>query len=68
MSHLSNPKRNHHFLPKLYLKGFAEGKKKPFVWVYEKDGDYNPGHKSHNNPQRRPINYAGAQKDGSATE
>ncbi len=56
-------KRNHHFAPKFYLKGFIEAEKSPFVWVYVKGKSYNPGYKNHHNPCKRPISRVGAKRD-----
>lgn len=56
-------KRKHHFVPKLYLKGFIEAEQSPFVWVYERGMPYNPGHKRHHNPCRRAITLVGAEED-----
>ena len=44
----------------------------PGVWVYERGKAYNPGHKRHRNPCRRPVStvgtaeghYAFEEKDG----
>ena len=61
-------KRRHHFVPKLYVKGFIEDKESPFVWVYERGTPYNPGNKRHHNPCRRPISLVGAEEDHYAFE
>jgi hypothetical protein len=46
----SNPKRKHHELPELYLRGFCDGS---FLWIYERGKPYNPGIKKHKfNPYR----------------
>lgn len=63
MNHSLKPKRNHHILPKLYLKGFIEAPNKPFTWVYKRAKPYHPGTKSHHNPQKQPIRNAGAERD-----
>lgn len=63
MQNESQLKHNHHFLPKLYQKGFIEAEKSPFIWVYERGKSYNPGHKRHHNPYRRTIKLVGAEKD-----
>jgi hypothetical protein len=63
MQKKSQHKRNHHFAPKLYLKGFMEAEGSPFVWVYKKGKPYNPGYKSHHNPRRRPIRHVGVERD-----
>lgn len=36
------PKRNHHILPKLYLKGFVEREGSPYVWEYRRNPSVNP--------------------------
>lgn len=52
----SNPKRNHHVLPALYLKGFVISLGEPFIWVYRRGERYNPGTRQlKNNPCKRPI-------------
>jgi hypothetical protein len=38
-----NPKRNHHILPKLYLRGFVTTPGKPFIWIYKRGESYVPG-------------------------
>ena len=63
MQEKSQHKRNHHFAPKLYLKGFIEANTSPFVWVYKKGKLYNPGHKSHHNPRKRPVSRVGVERD-----
>jgi hypothetical protein len=53
---MSNPKRNHHVLPKLYLKGFVTAPGSPFVWVYKLGEEYSPGTgKITNNPYKDSI-------------
>ncbi len=48
----SNPKRNHHELPRLYHQGFCDGESS-FFWIFERRKPYNPGIKKHkNNPCR----------------
>jgi hypothetical protein len=60
-------KRNHHILPKLYLKGFVERDGEPFIWVYERGKSYNPGVKRNKyNPYKDSINYAGTERDAYA--
>jgi hypothetical protein len=66
MKRRAEHKRKHHFIPKLYLKGFIEAKESPFVWVYERGRAYNPGHKRLHNPCRRPISKVGAEEDSYA--
>jgi hypothetical protein len=36
-------KRNHHFLPRLYLKGFASETDPSHIWEYRRGRDYLPG-------------------------
>jgi hypothetical protein len=67
MSNKEENKRNHHILPKLYLKGFVEKEGEPFIWVYERGTSYNPGLKRGKyNPYRDSINFAGAERDAYA--
>ena len=65
-----NPKRNHHVLPKLYLKGFVTKKDEPYIWVYQRNQSYNPGGNRYNhrdktekNPYLDTISNAGAELD-----
>jgi hypothetical protein len=52
----TQPKRNHHVLPELYLKGFVTNADPPFIWVYQRGQLYNPGRgKITNNPYRDSI-------------
>lgn len=52
----NKPKRNHHILPELYLKGFVIKKDEPFIWVYKRGEEYNPGQgKISNNPYKESI-------------
>lgn len=52
----SNPKRNHHILPELYLKGFVISSNEPFIWVYKRGESYSPGRgKITNNPYKDSI-------------
>lgn len=65
----SRPKRKHHELPKLYLKGFC---KDSFLWIYERGRPYSPGKNTHKfNPYIFGVNqiaekdrYALAKPDG----
>ena len=62
--HTPNPKRHHHFLPQLYLKGFSEPGSRWFVWEYERGSSFNPGPVEYrHNPWRAPVRSAGAQQD-----
>lgn len=52
----NKPKREHHILPKLYLKGFVIKEGEPFIWVYKHGEPYNPGQgRITNNPYRASI-------------
>jgi hypothetical protein len=55
-------KYNHHFLPRLYLKGFVCDDDPAHIWEYERGRDYYPGsHKRGKyNPVRFPLSKAGA--------
>jgi hypothetical protein len=55
-------KYNHHFLPRLYLRGFACDGDPAHIWEYERGREYHPGsHKrSKFNPVRVPLSKAGA--------
>src|SRR6185295_6805696 len=55
-------KREHHVIPRLYLKGFAESEAKPFIWVYTKGRPFKPGGGTliKYNPARIPIRKAAA--------
>ena len=55
-------KMYHHYIPRDYLRGFAQSSKSPFVWVYERGRPYHPGHKRHHNPRRRPVSKAGGEE------
>jgi uncharacterized protein DUF4238 len=60
----NKPKRNHHIVPELYLKGFVIKNDEPFIWVYKRGEPYNPGNgKITNNPYKDSIRNAGAEKD-----
>lgn len=60
----SGPKRNHHFVPKLYLRGFTDTEMPSMLWVYERGREYEPGMgKLTSNPYRRSISSAGAEMD-----
>jgi hypothetical protein len=63
-------KHNHHVLPKLYLKGFVIKKDEPFIWVYQRGQQYNPGSDQYNhhdknrkNPYLDTTTNAGAELD-----
>lgn len=60
----NKPKRNHHIVPGLYLKGFVIENEEPFIWVYKRGDPYNPGNgKNTNNPYKDSIKNAGAERD-----
>jgi hypothetical protein len=49
-------KRNHHILPQLYLRGFADLKNTSFIWAYTKGRKFAPGGvQARHNPARIPI-------------
>lgn len=61
---MDKPKRKHHVIPRLYLKGFVINPSEPFIWVYKRGEGYNPGSgKFTNNPFKNSINSAGSEKD-----
>lgn len=55
-------KYNHHFLPRLYLKGFACDGDPSHIWEYRRFADYCPGssNRSKYNPVRLSLSKAGA--------
>src|SRR5258708_3524036 len=57
-----NDKYNHHFLPRLYLKGFACEDDLSHVWEYRRLRDYSPGSNNRQkyNPVRISLAKAGA--------
>ena len=60
----NNPKRNHHVLPKLYLKGFVIPDDAPHIWIYTRDRSYKPGRgRLTDNPYRDSINQAMVVRD-----
>ena len=63
MQEKSQRKRNQHFVPKLYLKGFTEADTSPFLWVFTKGKPYNPGDKGHHNPRKRSVRRVGVERD-----
>jgi hypothetical protein len=64
MSSTQNPKRHHHFLPRLYLKGFIEPGSRWFVWEYVRGERFDPGLvENRHNPWRAPLKRAGARQD-----
>lgn len=64
MTDNSKPKRNHHVVPRHYLKGFVIKNGEPFIWVYKRGELYKPGNgKITNNPYKDSIRCAGAERD-----
>src|ERR1700733_669295 len=60
----NNPKRDHHTIPQLYLKGFVIKQGEPFIWIYKRGESYNPGNfKIRYNPCRTSIKSASVIKD-----
>lgn len=58
--------RNHHELPKYYLRGFCEPATS-FLWVFERDQPYHPGKKRGvNNPHKRGLRKAALRADAYA--
>jgi hypothetical protein len=52
----NNPKREHHVLPELYLRGFMIKGDTPFIWTYKRGELYNPGiGKITNNPYKISV-------------
>jgi hypothetical protein len=57
----SNPKRNHHILPALYLKGFATAPTEPFLWVYKRGYEYcRTDRERDGNPYKQSIRRLGS--------
>ena len=60
----ANAKRNHHKVPRYYLKGFVEREDEPFLWVYRKGLQYKPGRTRYKyNPYRDSIKFVGSEMD-----
>src|ERR1051326_332073 len=58
------PKRDHHVLPELYLKGFVIKEDEPFIWVYKRGEAYSPGRgKITNNPYINSIRRTAVERD-----
>jgi len=61
---MNKPKRQHHVIPRLYLKGFVINPGEPFIWVYKRGEGYKSGTgKLTNNPFKDSINSAGSERD-----
>lgn len=65
----TNPKRRHHVLPKLYLKGFTERNSDKYIWVYQQGKIWHPANGKHPgsgkgkfNPYKDSIKSAGAER------
>jgi hypothetical protein len=57
MAHM--PKKLHHILPRLYLRGFADELKPSFIWEYTKGRPFSPGRvASRHSPALTPISKA----------
>ncbi|MDB5033798.1 MAG: hypothetical protein JWQ98_1039 [Chlorobi bacterium] len=57
-------KRNHHFIPRLYLRGFTEPESPSMLWVYEHGRTYAPGiGRLTSNPYYNSISKAGMEQD-----
>jgi len=64
MSSTNKPKRNHHSLPRLYLKGFVEIEGSPYIWEYQKGIPFNLTNKKLKiNPFHKPISKAASTRD-----
>lgn len=61
---MNKPKRQHHIVPRFYLKGFTITPGEPFIWVYKCGEPYAPGTgKLTNNPFKSSINSVGSERD-----
>ena len=57
-------KRNHHFVPKFYLKGFTDSDSPSKLWVYTRGRDFDQGDRTHTwNPYKSSIGKAGMGRD-----
>ena len=60
----ANPKRRHHVLPQLYLKGFMIPSDEPHLWVYKSGQPFHPGYgRTTDNPFKQSVRLAGAERD-----
>jgi hypothetical protein len=60
----TNPKRHHHVLPQLYLKGFTIPGDEPHLWVYKSGQPFHPGYgRTTDNPFKQSTRLAGAERD-----
>ncbi len=60
----SGLRRNHHFIPKAYLRGFTEHGSKHHLYIYRKGEIYKPGFiRSKNNPYAASISHAGMRRE-----
>lgn len=63
MTKQAQSKKNQHYIPRLYLKGFTRPGSSSTCWVYHKGGSFHPGGSpSRDNPYFRSIQKAGASK------
>lgn len=62
---MEHPRRNHHKLPKHYLRGFTDSVEKEFTWVYTKNKPYNVGKQQFNkfSPCLTSIRKADVERD-----
>lgn len=57
------PKRNHHYNPKHYLRGFTESEGSKFLWVYRRAMPFDQGRNQGRNPRRSSITKVGVARD-----
>ena len=60
---MPNTKHNHHYVPRAYLRGFADPSEPSHIWVYARGKSFDPGSKGHHNPRRTSLKKAGATRD-----
>src|SRR5262245_5662581 len=66
---MNTEKRDHHFVPRHYLKGFTDSTHGTSVWVYRKGQSYTHGGRGRpRNPTLTAVKSAGAVKDYYAME
>lgn len=59
-----NPARNHHYLPRFYLRGFVASNRSTHIYVYERDKPYVVSPiPEHRNPSLLPIKKAAMELD-----
>jgi hypothetical protein len=60
----ANPKRRHHVLPQMYLKGFIIPRDEPHLWVYKSGQPFRPGcGRTTDNPFKQSVRLAGTERD-----